>query len=142
MGSGLVRVITSEQTSLDFRQLDLDFEAVDPRLIIASLLRIVKMQLSNEESPGRGFCVAREKTYISRLVRNQELNSVFGPAQEAEPVEISPKDCVAGVIKMGKVVFQRLAADQDVEIKPCQVEVQVQNIGLTKEGVSVITSVD
>ncbi|ORY69611.1 putative polyketide synthase [Pseudomassariella vexata] len=142
MVSGLVRAITSEQASLDFRTLDFDLDTVEPTLLAATIGRITREQLIKEESPEREVVLSGVHTYISRLIRAQALNGLFGPLQTTKPMAVSPEDRIAGVIQKGKVVFQEQIVSKDYPVKPGYVEVQVQCSGLTSEGFRVITGAD
>ncbi|KAL6861988.1 KR domain-containing protein [Trichoderma novae-zelandiae] len=134
MVSGLARVITSEQASLDFRTLDVDTDNVKPEQIVKSISKIARLQVSkSEELPEREFVVSNGKTYISRLVRNKELNNVYTGAEKTEPTKFSLGDRIHGKALRGKIVFQE--EDSVPEVKPGHVEVEVLSSGLTKEGV-------
>ncbi|XXG97578.1 short-chain alcohol dehydrogenase [Hypoxylon texense] len=141
MTSGLARVITSEQASLDFRTLSIDIDSVEPRKAVESIKKFAQQQLVKEETPEREFAVANGKTYISRLVRNESLNSVFTAAQKTESASFSPEDRLTGKVLKNKVVFQQQLDSED-GVKPGYVEVQVLYSGLTREGVRVITGAD
>ena len=141
MVPGLARTITSEQASLDFRTLDVDLDNVKPEQAVKSITKIAQLQLVKSKVPEREFCVSNRRTYISRLVRNQDLNSIFTTSKNTEPMNFSAGDRISGKILKGKVVFQQEIVSYD-EIRPGHVEVQVQASGLTKEGVLVITGAD
>lgn len=141
MTSGLARVITAEQASLDFRTLSIDTDTVEPRQVIDSIKKVAEQQLIKEELPEREYCVSNGKTYISRLVRNQSLNNIFTASHETEPTSFSPDNRITGQVLKGKVVFQQQIDGGD-DIKPHHVEIQVQCSGLTKEGVRVINGTD
>ncbi|KAI2617417.1 putative polyketide synthase [Hypoxylon sp. NC1633] len=140
MTSGLARVITAEQASIDFRVLSVDTDNVGPRQAIESIKKIAQEQLVKDDLPEHEYCVANGKTYISRLVRNNALNSIFTASQNTEPASFSPEDRLTGKVLKSKVVFQQQIGED--EVKPNHVEVQVQSSGLTKEGVRVITGAD
>lgn len=147
MVSGLARSVTSEQASLDFRTLDVDVEdseAVQPAHISRSIARVAILQSAKtDETPEREFCVSKAgDTYISRLVRNDGLNTMFSISEKPELAQFSPGDHISGKIVQGKVVFEQQEAVISRTIKPDYVEVQVQFSGLTKEGVLVITGAD
>ncbi|KAI0452683.1 polyketide synthase dehydratase-domain-containing protein [Xylaria acuta] len=120
MTSGLMRAVTSEEVSLDFRL----------------------MQLLEEELPEREFCLADGKTYICRLTRANALNSIFRPSHDTEPTIVSPNDRVEGVVLKGKIVFQQKISRKVETIKPGNVEIHAQCCGITHEGVRVITGTD
>lgn len=141
MTTGLARTITSEQASIDFRTLAIDVESVESQQVISSITKVAQKQLVKEESPEREFCVSGGKTYISRLVRQEELNNVFGGSQKTEPTSFTPGDRITGKLLNRKAIFQQLIGGVD-EIKPGHVEVQVEVAGLTKEGVRVIIGAD
>ncbi|KAI1381386.1 putative polyketide synthase [Hypoxylon crocopeplum] len=142
MTSGLARVITSEQASIDFRTLNVDTDNVSPRQAIESIRKIAQEQLTTtEELPEREYTIANGKTYISRLVRNNELNSIFTASQNTEEASFTPGDRITGKVLKGKVVFQQQIESEE-EIKPDHVEVQVQASGLTREGFRVISGAD
>ncbi|KAK5999099.1 Reducing polyketide synthase DEP5 [Cladobotryum mycophilum] len=141
MVSGLARAITSEQASLDFRTLDIDTDNVKPDLIVKSIARIAQLQASKAEAlPEREFCVSNGKTYISRLVRNNELNSIYTSVDKAEPKAFTLGNRISGKIIKGKVVFQQ--HEEVTNVRFGHVEVLVLSSGLTKEGVLAITGSD
>ncbi|PHH77422.1 hypothetical protein CDD82_3505 [Ophiocordyceps australis] len=141
MVSGLARSLTAEQASLDFRVLDIDVDSVDTDLMVASISKVAQLQATKaEEVPEREFCLSNGKTYISRLARNDQLNSLYTCADKPEPNMFTPGDCISGRVLKGKVVFQE---QQRIEtIQPGHVEVQVHVSGLTKEGVLVVSGSD
>ncbi|KAI1424314.1 KR domain-containing protein [Xylaria sp. FL1777] len=140
MASGLARTITSEQASLDFRTLDIDVDSVQPELIVRSIENIAKLQVTqSEQIPEREFCVSKGKTYISRLVRNDGLNTLYTP-DKPKPKRFIPGDHIVGKIIKDKVLFQQ--KDIADVIQPGHIEVQLQCSGLTKEGALAITGSD
>ncbi len=141
MVAGLARAVTAEQASLDFRTLDIDTESVNPEQITRSIARVAQLQVNkSEELPEREFCVSKGKTYISRLIRNEDLNDIYTSYEKAQPERFVPKSHISGKILKGKVVFQHV--DPIAAIQPGYVEVEVQSCGLTKEGVLAITGSD
>ncbi|KAI1080407.1 putative polyketide synthase [Whalleya microplaca] len=141
MVSGLARSLRSEQVSLDFRTLDVDLSNVKSEQVIKSIAKAAQLQLIESDKPEQEFCVSNGKTYISRLVRNQDLNKVFAISQDTESMPFSPEIRISGKVLKGKVAFQEQIVS-NAEIKPGHVEVQIQSSGLTKEGVLVITGAD
>jgi NADPH:quinone reductase-like Zn-dependent oxidoreductase len=142
MVSGLARAITAEQASLDFRVLDVDPASFDAESVVQSVVRVLKMQTKPQESPEREFCVSGDKTYISRLVRNKNLNELYTAQDKPDPKSFTPGDRVSGLVSKSKVVFQQQQQEEKSGVEPGHVEVQVQSSGLTKEGVLVITGSD
>ncbi|KAM0813112.1 putative KR domain-containing protein [Seiridium cardinale] len=141
MVSGLVRTVSSEQASLDFRTIDIDLDNVEIDQIVSSIIDISEKQaVGNEENPDRELCLSNKKRYVSRLVRNNDLNIRFA-ASDPEPRVFSRGDRIVGKVTSGKVIFQQ-ELDAEDEVKPDYVEIQVQASGLTKEGVLVITGSD
>lgn len=149
MVSGLARSVRSEQVSLDFRILDLDLETINPGDVPSAIVKVVKLQLSEEEAsssgsgslqPEREFCVSGSNTYISRLVRTPRLNDVFSASQNTKDKTFAPGDHISGRIHQGKVAFREQAGEDDVQ--PGHVEVQARCAALSKEGVLVITGAD
>lgn len=140
MVSGLARSITSEQASIDFRVIDIDIDTVKPESIAQSITNVARLQSDRaEELPEREFCIANGKTYISRLVRNHDLNKLYNLSAPVS-TSFTPGDRITGLIIKNKVVFQQ--QEQTTSIKPGYVEVQIQSSGLTKEGVLTITGSD
>ncbi|KAK6217897.1 hypothetical protein LQW54_003185 [Pestalotiopsis sp. IQ-011] len=126
--------------SLDIRTIDIDLENVGTDQIVKSITEVVEKQaLAKEEQPERELILSNGKTYISRLVRNDNLNAKF-TVGEPEPRQFDQGDRIEGKVDSGKVVFYQ-EADAE-EVKPGHVEVKVQVSGLTKEGVLVITGSD
>ncbi|KAH8200322.1 hypothetical protein TruAng_005538 [Truncatella angustata] len=141
MVPGLVRTVSSEQASLDFRTIDIDLDNVTTDQIVRSVIEVTEKQATgNEENPDRELLVSNGKRYVSRLIRNNELNAKFMTG-EPEPKQFSQVDHIEGKVTAGKVVFQQVTGAED-EVKPGHVEIQVQASGLTKEGVLVITGYD
>ncbi|KAI5867271.1 KR domain-containing protein [Durotheca rogersii] len=141
MVSGLARTVTSEQASLDFRTIDVDLENVTLDSAVDTIVEVArKQEKADEEIPDREFCLSQGKRYISRLVRNHDLNSLFS-STGPKPKAFRPGEHISGKVVGGKVIFQEEAATED-ELKPGHVQVQVQASGLTKEGVLVITGSD
>ncbi|KAI9730793.1 MAG: hypothetical protein M1818_008073 [Claussenomyces sp. TS43310] len=143
MVSGLARSITSEQASLDFRTVNFDMDNVTLEHVANAVTKIAQEQLkTDEKTPERELCVTNGKTYISRLIRNDTLNSIFSTSQNPEPKTFSSGDRVSGKIVKGKLIFQDDSITDKYDVKRGHVEVQVQASGLTKEGVLVITGAD
>ncbi|KAK0616599.1 KR domain-containing protein [Immersiella caudata] len=141
MTSGLVRALTSENASVDFRTLDLEFTTCPPEKIVEAIKRIVVQQVQQEGVREHEYCLSRGQLNISRLVRNQGLNTVFNPSRQTESETIKAGDRLTGVVSKGKVVFQPLSGDETA-VAPGHVEVQVTHSTLTKEGVRVIAGTD
>ncbi|KAI1734298.1 KR domain-containing protein [Xylaria scruposa] len=141
MASGLSRAITSEQASLDFRTLDVDIDNTESATVVNTIAKIVQLQAAmSEKTPEREFCLSHGKTYISRLVRNNNLNSLYSSSNKPEPKLFMPGDRITGKILKGKVVFQ-----QNKTVSALQhncVEVQIQCSGLTKESTLVFAGSD
>lgn len=143
MVSGLARAITSEQASTDFRVLDVDLDNVKSDLIIKSVARVAQMQVTqSEELPEREFTVSNGKTYISRLVRSDDINKTFTTAGKVQDRTFTPGDRISGRVIKSKVVFQDLSEEAEEAVEAGHVEVQVLKSGLTKEGVLAITGTD
>ncbi|KAG8164230.1 hypothetical protein KVR01_006148 [Diaporthe batatas] len=149
MVRGLARSVASEQASLDFRTLDVDLDSTTvPTQVVQSVLRIAGLQASSgDEAPQeREFSLSGGKTYISRLVRNKGLNSIFKTRSDPEPQAFSAERPLRGKVLRGKVVFEqepeRDAHADKLALKAGLVEVQVQAVGLTREGVLVISGSD
>ncbi|GLA55100.1 type I Iterative Polyketide synthase (PKS) [Aspergillus niger] len=142
MVSGLARAITAEQASLDFRVLDVDPASFDAESAAQSVLRVLQMQTQTAESPEREVCVSVDKTYISRLVRNTNLNELYTAQDKPNPMSFTSGERVSGLVSKAKVVFQQQQQEEESHVEPGHVEVQVQSSGLTKEGVLVITGAD
>lgn len=141
MVSGLARAITSEQASIDFRTPDIDTDKVNPGSIIQSVAKVAQSQVDKaEECPEREFCVSNGKTYISRLIRNHDLNGLYTSPNQPKPKSFNLGDRISGIVMKTKVVFQQ--QDEKAAIDSDHVEVQVHCSGLTKEGVMAITGSD
>lgn len=140
MVSGLVRTVTSENASLDFRVVDFDVDNTEVHQIVAAVVKVAERQsLANEDDPERELCISNRKSFISRLVRNRHLNTIFAP-DHPESREFSTGDRVIAGVSGGKVAFHEVIAEEDVQAE-C-VEVEIQATGLTKEDVLVITGQD
>ncbi|KAK4141946.1 uncharacterized protein C8A04DRAFT_13698 [Dichotomopilus funicola] len=170
MASGLARVVRSEQASLDFRTLDVDTDESDDvgattSAIADSVARVVHCQVAAKASKGtpadeeldeeREMCLFKGETYISRLVRNRELNHVFADSASASDKPalgsfVPGRDRLSGRIRQGKVVFEhvyhqdetRANSAEPAELEPGTVKVAVECSGLTREGVLAITGAD
>ncbi|KAK4452526.1 putative polyketide synthase [Podospora aff. communis PSN243] len=141
MTSGLVRAMTSENASVDFRTLDLEFATCPPEKIVEAIKTIVVQQVKQEGVREHEYCLSHGQLNISRLVRNKDLNTVFNPSRQTESKTIEAGDRLTGVVSKGKVVFQA-QPDDEAAIAPGHVEVQVTHSTLTKEGVRVISGTD
>ncbi|KAK3342085.1 KR domain-containing protein [Lasiosphaeria hispida] len=142
MTAGLVRTITSENASVDFRMLDLEFATSPSKTAAEAVKKIVSQQVFQRGVPEHEYCLSNGQLHVSRLVRNQGLNAVFGPSRQTESRVVSPGDYMSGVALKGKVVFQQQVSDEQGAVKAGHAEVQVQLSTLTKEGVRVITGTD
>ncbi|KAK0726009.1 KR domain-containing protein [Lasiosphaeris hirsuta] len=142
MTAGLVRAITSENASFDLRMLDLDFATSPSKTAAEAIEKIVSQQVFQQGASEHEYCLSNGQLHISRLVRNQELNAVFGPSRQTEPKTVGPEDYLTGIALKGKVVFQQHTSGEQEAVKAGHVEVQVQLGTLTKEGVRVITGTD
>ncbi|KAI0886565.1 KR domain-containing protein [Annulohypoxylon maeteangense] len=141
MVSGLARTVTSEQASLDFRVLDIDVDNTSLEAIAKSVTNVALLQATKSEKlPEREFSISNGKTYISRLLRQDDLNSIFRNSGKAEPENFHVNDRISGRILKSKVVFQREAATDDIQ--QGHVEIEVLSSGLTKEGVLAISGSD
>ncbi|KAI0442997.1 KR domain-containing protein [Xylaria telfairii] len=144
MVSGLARSVRSEQASLDFRTIDFDLDSVEQEQVVDSITRIAQLQLSKtEDIPEQEFCIANNKMYISRLVRNASLNDMFSEHDEPQEINFAPGDRITGRVLHGKVAFEKQDVSAAIDsTKADHVEVQLIYAGLTKEGVMVVTGSD
>ncbi|KAK7920443.1 hypothetical protein PG985_008465 [Apiospora marii] len=145
---GFARAVSSEQASLDFRTLDVDLETVRPTDLVWHLTRIARLQVYGQEdaqgSREREYRLENGRLYISRLVRNHQLNDLFNPLQKPALTPFCSEMRITGKVSHGKVLFkqQSLPPTRETAIKSGHVEVQVQTCGLTKEGVLVVRGND
>ncbi|KAK2599085.1 hypothetical protein QQS21_005426 [Conoideocrella luteorostrata] len=140
MVSGLARVITSEQSSLDFRTLDVDGDNTVTIDAVKSTAVILDLQLSRDEQvPEREFCLSSGKTYISRLVGNDSMNDWYASSQKAEPRSFHPGDRISVASTNSGAIFQQ---EELTDVQPRHVEVQVVWSGISKEGVLAMTGAD
>ena len=155
LAQGLARSLSSEQASLDFRTLDVDLDNASAAQIAEAAVKIARLQVSAVKGTGepssqsareREFSLSNGGVYISRLVRNGDLNKTFANSFEPEPTLFTPdKHIVGQITSNGKVVFQQQTEEETVAEKPLthgSVEVQVEASGLTREGVLAITGAD
>lgn len=154
MAQGLARSLSSEQATLDFRTLDVDLENVSTIQIARAVARIARLQAAaatgapEESLREREFVLSNGHVFVSRLVRDEELNSAFVESSEPEPTVFSPEQRMVGKIwTKGKVVFEQQQQQQvedsvSNELDPSHVEVRVQVSGLAREGVLAITGAD
>jgi NADPH:quinone reductase-like Zn-dependent oxidoreductase len=152
MAQGLARSLSSEQATLDFRTLDVDLENVSTIQIARAVARIARLQAAaatgapEESLREREFVLSNGHVFVSRLVRDEELNSAFVESSEPEPTVFSPEQRMVGKIwTKGKVVFEQQQQVEDSvsnELDPSHVEVRVQVSGLAREGVLAITGAD
>lgn len=142
---GLARSVRSEQASIDFRTLDFDLGNVSVDQAVGSIVRVALLQArsSDEILPTARegeIAVSNGKTFVSRLVRNQELNKAFTATLEPTSAKLHPSQRVRGKIQeQGKVVFEHV---EEQTLQPNLVEVQVKASGLIREGVVIITGSD
>lgn len=82
--------------------------------------------------------------YISRLVRNRDLNQLFHASTEPEIFPFSKEKPYhrQGRAQQGHFEQQTPHVPDDILLQPGYVEVQVQACGLTREGILVITGSD
>src|SRR5262249_53208190 len=115
MVSGLVRTVTSENASLDFRVIDFDVDNTEVNQIAAAVVKVAEKQsLANEEDPERELCISNGKSFISRLVRNRHLNTIFAP-DHPESRKFSTGNRVIAGVSGGKVAFHEVIAEEDVQ---------------------------
>ncbi|KAI0965189.1 hypothetical protein F4678DRAFT_339809 [Xylaria arbuscula] len=138
MTLGLMRTITAEQASIDFRTLDLDMDAVQEHEVVDEVKMIILQKLQGSLSPEGEIYLADGKTYISRLVRADGLNAVFGSFNKTEPMTLSSDDYITIVLLKWKIAFQQKSISSE-EIAPNDVEIQIQYVSLTQKGVYEIT---
>nr|APX43990.1 polyketide synthase [Pestalotiopsis microspora] len=142
MASGIARVLRSEQASLDVRVLDVDTDTDSHSLISATIAQIVDDQLNkNQIAPEKEYCLSRGELFISRIVRNEDLNRMFSALDNPTSTTIVPDDRISGVISHGKVIFE-CGEGGEQDLAPDTVEVQVQRSGLTREGVLAVIGAD
>ncbi|KAI0017755.1 KR domain-containing protein [Xylariomycetidae sp. FL0641] len=140
MVSGLARVLSAEQASLDMRILDVDLESTKSGQIAEALAKLAQLQLAKtEKQPEREFCLKEGKTYISRLVRNHNLNRKLSPPEGTELKPFAAGDRLSGQLWKGEVAFKHGEA---CDLPAGHVEVQVTSSGVTKEGALALTGVD
>ncbi|KAJ5736904.1 uncharacterized protein N7483_002029 [Penicillium malachiteum] len=147
---GLARSVGSESASLDFRTLDIDLDSASSSQISRAVKNIVRLQIAGEGNieldRKRESCLSNGSMYISRLVRNSDLNKDFSTTLEPEPISFNPGSRISGRIwTKGKVVFEQ--QQQELGLgpavpRPGHVEVQVRTSPLTTEGVAAITGTD
>ncbi|CAN8104631.1 unnamed protein product [Discula destructiva] len=148
---GLARSLASEQASLDFRTVDVDPDSITVAQAVQSVVEIAKSQahggvIALMDAPAeREYSIAHDgDVYISRLVRNRDLNQLFHASAEPEPTPLTGESHITGKIVRGKVVFEQKIPQvaNGIVLPPGDVEVQIQACGLTREGVLVITGSD
>ncbi|EEP76517.1 hypothetical protein UREG_01366 [Uncinocarpus reesii 1704] len=142
MASGLARSVMSENASLDFATMDLDLETVSASTAIRSVTEAARRQVENIPDRETEYCIAQEKVYISRLLPNDKLNSIYSvDGSKFEEVPYDSGRAVAGRVQSGRVIFEQ---DKRLEepLEPSQIEVKVAFSGLNREGVLVIQGQD
>lgn len=150
---GLVRTVSSEQASIDFRTIDIDLETVAPDQAATTIVQIAQEQQSPPHGESEPVIVEREytlsggKRYISRLVRNNQLNGLYAPSdsESSKRPFVPGVDRIEGKIASGKIVFHEAlpsATTKKTPLEEGQVEVRVQASGLTKEGHLVVSGSD
>ncbi|WEW58624.1 hypothetical protein PRK78_004092 [Emydomyces testavorans] len=142
MASGLARSVTSENASLDFVTMDLDLKTTSSSSAVRAITDAVRRQVENVVNHETEYCVADGVAYISRLVPNKNLNSVYSVNKSKfEEVPYDDDRAVVGQVQSGKVIFEDDKRYKE-PLQPNQIEIKIVLSGLSKEGVLVIQGQD
>ena len=142
MAAGLARSITSESITIDFITLDFDLDNTSQANVADVILTTAQRQATHAEARESEYYVSKGLTYISRLVANEEINSVYAfDKEETKPTSFTPSMRLAGKVQSGKVVFEADETSEQPLTEDC-VEVKVSVCGLSKEGTLVINGSD
>lgn len=139
LAEGLARSVRSKNIALDFQTLDFDLDNTPFPEVAQLIVEVAERQSDKHASSVETeYYVSNSVLHISRLVPNEEVNSVYSSEkQEAKPIVYDPEAHLMGKVVAGKVVFeadpraeQSLAADE--------VEVRVTISTVNKEGTLVV----
>ena len=139
LAGGLARSVRSENIALDLRTLDFDLDNTPFPDVARLIIEVAEKQSDKHASSVETeYYVSNSVLHISRLVPNEDVNSVYSSQRQgAKPTDYDPEAHLMGKIVAGKVVFeadpraeQPLAADE--------VEVRVTISAVNKEDTLVV----
>lgn len=142
MASGLMRSFSSEQMSTNVVTIDFDKENTSTADIAHITSEIIVKQTEMAGTLENEYCVSEGKLFISRLVSEESINSVYSmDERDVKPIQFDPVQPVIGRIQSGKVIFE---ADNRVEnpLEPDAVEIEVLTTGLNREDVLIIAGTE
>lgn len=142
MASGLMRSLTSEQVSLNVVTIDFDTENTSTTDIARIISQKVLLQIEKTVLLENEYCVSESQAYISRLVSNDIVNSVYSVDEtDIKPTAFDPEQPLIGKLQSGKVTFETDSRAENA-MDPDAVEVKVSVTGLNKEDVLIISGTD
>ena len=142
MASGLMRSLRSEQVSLNVITIDFDTDNTSTADIARIISQKALQQIEKAPSDENEYCVSEGHVYISRLVSNDIINSVYSVDEtDIKPTAFDPEQHLVGKIQSGKVMFETDIRAEDA-LHPEEVEVKVLLTGLNKEDVLIISGTD
>lgn len=142
MAAGLARSLTSENALLDLTTLDFELSSMPESAIASIIVAIAGKQLQTKSSHESEYYVSDRAVYISRLEPLEDLNMTYADREsDAEDLPYDETAHLSGKAKSGEVIFE---ADPRVNeaLNINEVEVQVEYVGLDKEGVVIINGTD
>ena len=142
MASGLIRSLTSEQVSLNITTIDFDTDNTSTADIVRIISRKALQQIEKAVSLENEYCMSEGQAYISRLVSNNSINSVYSVDEtDLKPSAFDPEQHLVGKLQSEKVMFETNNGVADA-LDPEAVEVKVEVTGLNKEDVLIISGTD
>ncbi|KAI0379327.1 polyketide synthase [Hypomontagnella monticulosa] len=140
MTSGLLRVLRSEQASLNATLIDFESEA--PLSQFVDLTSTLATKKANGEELETEYFVSKGQVHITRLISDERINDVY--AHDEEDVYSAPFDPakrLVGKARTHEVVFESdNGSETDLEAE--EIEIQVVATGLNKEDIAVISGTE
>ncbi|CAI7658413.1 unnamed protein product [Penicillium glandicola] len=142
MASGLIRSLTSEQASLKATLVDFDTETTSSEDISRIVTEKVLQQEKGITLMESEYYVSKDQTFISRLLSNEVINSVYS-ADETKPRSMifAPELPIVGKLQSGKVIFE-MDDRIDDSLASESVEVRILATGLNKEDAVIASGTD
>ncbi|CZS93691.1 hypothetical protein WAI453_001171 [Rhynchosporium graminicola] len=142
MASGLLRVLTSEQNSLNAISIDFDLTNTSVDDIARMISRKGQQQVEYVQSTENEYYISASEVYISRLQSNTALNSIYSVDEtDVSEAAFDSTKALTGKIQSGKIVFETVDRVGG-ELGPEEVEVKVSFTGLNKEDILIVSGAD
>ena len=142
MALGLMRSLSSEQASINVVMIDFDRDNTFAANIARITSRKAIEQIEKASTLDNEYCVSEGKLFISRLVSEESINSVYSVDEtDVLAIPFDPQQHLVGRMQPGKVFFE---PDNRLEnpLDPEAVEIQVLATGLNREDVLIISGTE